>query len=243
MTLCSAQDKKLVKMPGRKRALAPSCSSLLLVLIATSAQAQEFSADIVSLNAADEVVGPPGGINVSGRKARIESPDLPGFYMIVDSSVPAAYVVRPSARVYMNAMQSSRLTRLLVPLDNVDPCPQWETMAEVAGMPDQRGQWHCVAEGEDTVDARRALKFSATSPRGHSTAWVDPVLKFPIKIAIEDGTVVALRDIREGPQPADNFTIPRGYGKYDVQQLIERIKHSDIWVEPPSAAEVEKSAK
>lgn len=232
-------------MPGYGTALALSGSSLLMALIAATApaRAQQFSAEIIALNAAGDVTGPPGRIDAAGRKVRIESPDLPDFFMIIDSSVPAAYLVRPSARLYMNAMQSSRLTRLLVPLDDVDPCPQWETMAEVAGMPDQRGQWHCAAEDEDTVDGRRTLKFSASSPRGHSTGWIDPELKFPIKIETEDGTVVALRNIQEGPQPADKFEIPHGYGKFDVRQLMERIKRSDVWVEPPSAAEVEKMAK
>jgi hypothetical protein len=232
-------------MPGCRTSVALSNLSLLAALIAApaSVHAQQFSAEIVAINAAGGVTGPPGSINASGRKVRIESPELPDFFMIIDGSVPAAYLVRPSARLYMNAMQSSRLTRLLVPLESIDPCPQWETMAEVAGMPDQRGQWHYTAEGEDTVDGRRTLKFSASSPRGQSTGWIDPDLKFPIKIATEDGSMVTLRNIQEGPQPADRFEIPRGYGKYDVRRLIDRIKHSDIWVEPPSAAELEKSPK
>jgi hypothetical protein len=158
-------------------------------------------------------------------------PDLPNGFLVVDSAVPAAYLVRPAQRIFMEAMQSSRLTRLFVPLDPADPCPQWQAMAEVAGISDS-GQWRCDVEGRETVDGRSTVKFRMTSLRGRSSGWVDTRLKFPVKVQTEDGAVLALRNIKEEPQPAGKFEIPGHYRKFDPHQVIELLKHTDIWVEP-----------
>jgi hypothetical protein len=63
--------------------------------------------------------------------------------------------------------------------------------------------------------------------------WIDPRLRFPLKIAAEDGTIYELKNIVEEAQTADRFEIPDDFRKFDPRQLIERIKHSDVWVEPP----------
>jgi hypothetical protein len=49
----------------------------------------------------------------------------------------------------------------------------------------------------------------------------------------EDGTKIELDSVREASQPAGLFEIPADFRKFDPQQLIERIKQSDVWVEPP----------
>jgi hypothetical protein len=195
------------------------------------AQAQQFAADLISSNVAGETVGKPGRLYVAERKVRIETPDLPDSFFIVDSAIPAAYLVRPAQRVYMDAKQSSRLSRLFVSLDPADPCPQWQAMAEVAGIA-QTGRWHCEAEGADNVDGRPATKFQMLSPLGHSIGWIDAQLRFPIQIETENGSTFALRNIAETPQPAEMFEIPTDYRKFDPQQIIEFLKHTDIWVEP-----------
>ena len=47
-----------------------------------------------------------------------------------------------------------------------------------------------------------------------------------------DGTAVDLKNIQEQPQPASLFEIPPGYRKFDPKALLERIKQSDVWVDP-----------
>jgi hypothetical protein len=200
------------------------------VLSGCPAQAQEFSAEIVSRSAGGDIIGKPAKLYVADRKVRIETPDLPHHVLIVDGAVPAAYAVAPAQRIFMNAKQSSRLTRLFVPLDPDDPCAQWHTMADVAGLAEP-GEWHCNAEGRETVEERTTVKFNVASPLGHRTGWVDPQLKFPLKIETEDGAVLAVRNIEEKPQPAEQFEIPANYKKYDPHQLIEYLKHTDVWVE------------
>lgn len=201
---------------------------------AWAAQAQQFSAEIVNVSAGGDVVGTPSKIYVAEPKVRIETPDLPGRFLLIDGGVPAAYLVHPPSHVFMDAKQSSRLTRLFVPVAADDPCPQWHTMAVVAGIPNENGQWRCEPSGHETVAGRAVMKFDVTSPQGHGIGWVDPELEFPLKIETEDGAVFMLRNIQEAPQPADLFIIPAGYQKFDPHLLIERLKHSDVFVEPPN---------
>jgi hypothetical protein len=197
------------------------------------AMAQQFSAEIVSRDAAGKPVGAPAKLSVADRKMRIETADLPGSVLIVDGLIPAAYMVAPAQHAFIDARQTSRLTRLFIPLDPDDPCAQWQVMAEVAGLPGQRGQWRCDGGDRETVAGRSTRKFTATSPQGRHTGWIDPQLRFPLKIEAEDGSLLELRNIEEAPQPAERFAIPSDYKKYDLGRLIEHLKHTDIWVEPP----------
>ncbi len=67
---------------------------------------------------------------MSRTKARIETQRaLPDGFFLIDAARPAAYFVRPGAHVFMDAKQSSPLTRMFVPVDPDDPCRQWLAMA------------------------------------------------------------------------------------------------------------------
>lgn len=206
------------------------------------AEAQQFSAQIVSTapnrtasssTTSSAASSSMATLYVADRKVRIETSELPGDILIVDAAIPAAYLVRPTQRIFMDSKQSSRLTRLFVPLDPDAPCPQWQAMAEVAGISDS-GQWRCVEMGSEIVDGRNSRKFAVTSLRGRSTRWIDLSLKFPIRIETEDGAVLALEAINEAPQPPEKFKIPVGYKKFDPRGVIEQMKRSDIWVAPPA---------
>jgi hypothetical protein len=202
-----------------------------LASVPQPAKAQQFSAQIIS-TASGTASSSTAKLYVADRKVRIETPELPGDVLIVDAAIPAAYLVRPAQRIFMDSKQSSRLTRLFVPLDPAAPCRQWQAMAEVAGISDS-GQWRCVATGSEIVDGRNTRKFAVTSLRGRSTRWIDVSLKFPLKIETEDGAVLALDAINEAPQPPERFKIPADYKKFDPRAVIEQMKRSDIWVEPP----------
>jgi hypothetical protein len=204
-----------------------------LASVTQPAGAQQFSAALT-------ITGPGAApartarLAVAGRKVRIETSELPGDILIVDAAgtAPAAYLVRPAQRVFMDAKQSSPLTRLFVPLDPADPCRQWRAMAEIAGISDS-GQWHCSAAGSETVSGRNTRKFAVTSRRGHSTAWIDANLKFPVRIETEYGAVLTMQDIEQAPQPVQQFEIPGSYRKFDPHGVIELMKRTDIWVAPP----------
>jgi len=199
-----------------------------LALAGGSASAQQFSADFVATAA-----GAKGRLYVANGKVRIETPDFPDGFFLVDGDAGSAWFVRPARRVFMEARQSTRLTRLLVPLDPDDPCGQWQAMAERAGATAPGERWRCDRLGGESVDGRETVKYRALSPRRRlHEAWIAPTLRFAVRLETEDGAVVALENIEEGPQPPDLFAIPAGYRKFDPQALIDRIKQSDVWVEP-----------
>jgi hypothetical protein len=202
-----------------------------LASVTQPADAQQFSATL-TISGPGTAAARTAKLAVADRKVRIETSELPGDVLIVDTAAPAAYLVWPAQRMVMDARQSSPLTRLFVPLDPADPCTQWQAMAEIAGISDS-GQWRCSAAGRETVSGRSTRKFAVTSRRGNSTGWIDANLRFPVKIETEYGAVLTMRDIEEAPQPAQKFEIPGSYRKFDPHGVIELMKRSDIWVEPP----------
>jgi hypothetical protein len=202
-----------------------------------SVQAQQFSADLVTIHADGRADTSAGKLRVFNDKVRIETPDFAGGFFLIDGPNRAAYFARPAERIFMDARQSSRLTQMFVSVDPGDPCRQWQIMAKVAGVADSGDPWRCERAGEETIDGRRVAAYRAILPSGRDiVGWIDPDLKFPLRIKIEDGATIVARNIQEEPQPERLFEIPPGFRKFDPQALIERIKQSDVWVEAPPNA-------
>jgi hypothetical protein len=188
--------------------------------------AQQFSADLVGKSA--------GKIYVSNSKVRIEMSDFPGGLFLLDGNAHTAYFVKPAQRVFMDAKQSTWLTQILVPLDPDDPCKQWQATAEIAGAADQGRQWRCQRLGPESVHGRNTIKYRAISPEGPANdCWIDPHLGFVVSVHREDGATILLENVQEGPPPAGLFEVPANFHTFDPRQLIDRVKQSDVWVEPP----------
>jgi hypothetical protein len=199
------------------------------------ARAQQFSADLVRKVPRGEAAAFAGKLRVLNDKVRIETPEFPDGYFLTDSAGRAAYFARPGERVFMEARQSSRLTPLLVPVNVSDPCPQWRDMARLAGAADDGDSWRCERVGEELVNGRSLIIFRALSSAGNGfTGLIDPSLKFPLQIRLNDGTSITVANLHEEPQTASLFEIPGGFRKFDPEDLIRRIKQSDVWVEQPS---------
>lgn len=194
------------------------------------AEAQQFSAEIVTMKD-DGAAVPAGKLYVSGNKERIETPQLAGGFFVIDRAAPSAYFVRPSTRQFMDARQSSPLTRTFVSVDPGNPCLRWETMARLAGVAD-RATWRCERIGQEMIAGTSVVAYRAISASGRTLlGWVDPVRKFPLRIKTEDGAVFELGNLHDDPQSAQLFDIPAKFSKLDPQALIDRIKQSDVWVE------------
>ncbi|WP_051386733.1 hypothetical protein [Bradyrhizobium sp. ARR65] len=175
---------------------------------------------------------PAGQLLVSAEKVRIETPDLPDGFFLIDAARPSAYFVRPAMRVYMEARQTSRLTSLFVPVDPDDPCRRWQMMAHLAGVT-EHNDWHCERLGEETIGGRSAIAYRAVSGSDDQfLGWIDPLLKFPVRVQTKDGTVIATDDVREEMQPASLLELPSDFRKFDPAMLVKQIKQSDVWVEP-----------
>lgn len=200
-----------------------------------TAQAQQFSADIVTRR--DDVSTRTGRLSVRDGRVRIEAAEHADGFFLVDAMKPSASFVRPTARMYMDARQSSRLTRTFVPLDPDAPCSQWQAMARLSGAGDQDG-WRCERIGIETIDGHSTVAFRALSTKGEAfVGWIDRERRFPLRIKTADGTLVTLEQIKDEAEPASSFELPAGYGKFSPDALIGRIKQSDVWVAGPEEAQ------
>ena len=198
-------------------------------------RAQQFSADLVRTALAGGAPAPAGKLHVFKDKVRIETSDFPDGFFLVDGAARSAYFVRPGARVFMEARQSSRLTQLFVPLDLNDPCMQWQDMATLASGTDRRDPLRCERLREEVIDGRGVVAYRASSSAGSELlGWIDVGLKFPLRIQPEDGTTISVENIHEEPQPAALFEIPPAFRRFDPEALLKRIKQSDVWVEQPT---------
>jgi hypothetical protein len=195
---------------------------------------QQFSADLVATAVASGAAQTTGKIYVSNSKVRIEAPDFPEGLFLLDGNAHTAYFVKPAQRVVMDANQSTWLTQILVPLDPSDPCRQWQAMADIAGAAERGREWRCHRVGLESSGGRNLIKYRAISPEGVANdCGIDPRLGFTVSVHREDGGTIDLENIQEGPPSAVLFEIPANFRRFDPQQLIDRIKHSDVWVEPP----------
>jgi hypothetical protein len=222
-----------------KRGMKPAAGGLRLSLLALTimltgsapGRAQQFSAELMRTQNGSKLT--VAHLQVSGDHVRLESPDFSDGFFLIDAAKPAAYFVRPAARVFMDARQTTALTRLFVPVDPDNPCRQWQTMAEIAALA-QQGELRCEPAGEEVIGGQETIGFRATSAPGRAfTGWIDRARRFPLRIRTEDGAVITAETIRDEPQAASLFDMPNGAHKFDPQALIEQIKQSDVWVAPP----------
>ena len=219
----------LIVLPSTRLWLSLLALTAFLICGGAGAQAQQFSADL-AIARGGGAAAPAGKLHVFSDKVRIETPEFASGFFLIDGTKPAAFFVRPAAGIFMDARQSSRLTRILVQVDPGDPCRQWQAMAGVAGVVD-KGDWRCERVGEETVEGHGAIVYRAVSASGQEIfGWIDPVHKFPLRIKTEDGAVITAQNVRDEPQPAQWFEIPPGLRKFDPQALIHQIKQSDVWV-------------
>jgi hypothetical protein len=220
----------MIVMPSNRVWLSLLTVFGLLVCGWAPARAQQFSADLVITRGDGEAAVAAGKLRVSHDNVRIETPELADGFFLVNGATPTAYFVRPAAGTFMEARQSSRLTRIFVPVDPGDPCRQWQIMARLAGAADQ-SDWRCERVGEGTIDGRSIIAYRMVSTPGRELlGWIDTARKFPLRIRTEDGFTIAAENVRDEPQPAQLFEIPPGLRKFDPQTLIHRIKQSDVWV-------------
>jgi hypothetical protein len=207
--------------------LAIACA---LLAVGPAAQAQQFSADLARRNVDGQVV-PAGRLAVSNANVRIEMPEFSDGFFIIRGD--ATYFISLTRPFFMDAGKSSQLTQILLPVDPDDPCRQWQAMAKVAGEAGGNSQWLCERIGPDLLDGNNTIKYRISSPVNQRySGWINPRLRFLVRLQAEDGTTVELANLREAPQFGSLFEIPAGYRKLDPQQLIDRIKKSDAWVEP-----------
>ena len=207
---------------------------LLLALASADALAvepQAFSADIVSLDSNGEPLSATARLHAAEHKARIELGGAADGFFLSDTDAGTALFVRSAQRIYLDAGQSTPLTQVFVRVDPRDPCRQWQAAAATAGVPNS-GKWRCELIERTILNEHETVEYRVVRPdREPSYGWVDPSIGFPVKWQSADGKVFELTNLQLQPQPASLFGIPSDYRKLDPRALLERIKHSDVWVD------------
>jgi hypothetical protein len=207
-----------------------------IALVQSGAAAQQFSADLVATRSGG--TGQEGGaesgqpmrsqkIFVSNDKIRMEGGQGKGGFVLVDSAAQTAVVVMPEQKMIMESRGLGNSMQIVTHLDPRDPCPQFLAIAKKPGFGKKSaedGAWTCKRLGDETIEGRSTEKFEVVSPKGeHQVAWIDPDLRFPVKAEGPKGGMV-LKNIQEGPQPAELFVVPADYKKMDLQEMMKGLK-------------------
>lgn len=185
--------------------------AVLLALVTVVCQAQEFSADVVytkvpagqgsSTGAAAAAAAPSSRIFVSKANMRLESRGMIDLVMLIDTANHTSVVLYPEQKAYREI--GSRPLQYFRSADVANACADWQ---EAAGK-----QLKCEKVGDDMVGGRKTIKYK--NPLGDGSAeyvWIDSELRYVIKWDLGQ-SAAELHDVKEGPQSADLFEIPKSY--------------------------------
>ncbi len=197
---------------------------LFLTFGSLPALSQQFSADLVHVKPGGAA---PAKVFVSGDKMRFEvGSGQRGLIEIVDLKQQTGYMLLPENNTY-TVLQPERISPTVPFFHPADPeaaCAAWE---KIVNKPRT-----CTKVGDETVNGREAVKYKGTAQNGDTgSAWVDRKLRFVIKW---EGQVnsAELQNIKEGPQSAALFEIPKDYSKTDTrasrQQSAKKNKGSSV---------------
>ena len=183
-------------------------AALFVSLISTISQAQEFSADVVynrlnaPANGSPSAAHPSSKLYVSKDKIRLETNGLTGTILLADTRAHTAVALQPKKKAYQSLASSP--SEYFRAENAEDACPNWQSVAEQKIV--------CEKVGPEVVNGREAVKYQnkGTSEAAPTAVWVDKALKFVIKWQAA-GSGAELRNIKEGQQSADLFTVPSDY--------------------------------
>lgn len=186
-------------------------AALFVILISTISQAQEFSADVVYLDAKNlnppgsgtaSAARPPSKLYFSKDKIRLETNGLTGTILLADIREHTAVALQPKKKAFEPLASAPSQYFRVESAD--DACAKWQSLAGRKIV--------CEKVGPEVVDGREAVKYQnkGTSEAATTAVWIDKALKFVIKWQAA-GSGAELRNIKEGQQAADLFTVPSDY--------------------------------
>ena len=181
----------------------------VLCLSSSLAFSQQFSAEMVR----EKPEGvPTSKVSVSGEKMRFETTGkqtTKTSIAIINLKDESGVMILPDNKSYTPMMSGHLATAMpfFRPTDAENACPAWDTFVGKPGT--------CSKVGNETVDNRETVKYKGVARNGDTGfAYVDRKLDFVTKWEGEK-SVVAFKNISEGPQEASLFTVPAGFEKMD----------------------------
>lgn len=210
-------DKRRMEVILLRRTILSFCV-VAFMGIANLALAQEFSADIVNLK---KEGGGLSKIYVSSSKMRLETHEKGGLTaMIFDPASQKNIAIMSEQHMYMEMPIGQGMPmayNFWRPPDPNDACPQWKEMADRFAEGSGKKLTSCRKVGGDSLNGRSAVKYEGTDADGKTGyVWVDPRLRYIVKVLGAEGSGFELRNIQEGSQPASLFEVPAGYTKLDL---------------------------
>jgi hypothetical protein len=183
---------------------------LLVAVLPAVGRSQDFSAEVVYPHSLGKQVSqpaasaaPPVTIHVRGEMIRFAGGGENSLDMIVDLANHKTITLMPSEKLYRE-MSEPRATGYFRVRDAENACPDWQK--KVAS------EIPCEKVGNDVVDGRNTIKYQSAVPNQPAEyVWVDPTLHFVIKWDTGHAGV-ELHHVKQGPQAADLFVVPQGYG-------------------------------
>ena len=184
---------------------------LAMSLIPALGRAQDFSADVVYLPRAGSAALPsgtdgsghnPSKLYVSNGKMRLETHGLISTILLVNRDGESAYAVFPARKEYEPL--AAGLSEYFPVKDVENACPDWQ---KAAGQ-----QISCEKVGYEVIAGRQTVKYKNKNASDFATSavWIDSVLKFVVKWE-GASTSAELRNLQEGQQEANLFTLPSGF--------------------------------
>ncbi len=188
----------------KSRGLSLAAAVLSLVVIPFAASAAHFQADMIMDGGGEKVTGK---VFVSGNLMRQEM-KVPGGEVgisIIDGAKNIMYVIMPQEKMYMEF-------------------PNEQIILGDRDVEDLLGEEADLKKlGTETVEGYKCDKYEVAyrdperQKMGNSVIWIAQKLNFPIK-GITDGEqgkiTVLYTNIKEGPQDASLFEIPKDYQKF-----------------------------
>jgi hypothetical protein len=206
-----------------RRCIAVTLAAVVLAVAgaAGSAGAQQFSATLVDAQGIDTIRTPFYVGDTKMRWVFTRGDTVTGGVILdfrsrtlVGLDVPTRTFFEPTGED--PAADQAEVFLIMRPTDAADPCRGWNA----AAVTDRAAPPHfaCRNLGPETVDGRATQKWELTYARSgrKAYAWIDPRLRYLIRLQDPtSGSTTDVRDIKEGPQPADLFSVPSNYHKID----------------------------
>ena len=182
---------------------------LLLGAAPAVCPAQDFSAEVVFVDgnvAAPAKTDTPGHnlsrLFVSEDKFRLEVGGSTRTVVLVNAAEQTGYALFPAKKEYEPL--AGGLSEYFRVRDAENVCSDWQKSSAQ--------KIDCERVGHEIVDGRQTVKYrnKSASDVAISAVWIDLKLRFVVKWQ-GTGSGAELRNIQEGKQAADLFTLPSDY--------------------------------
>lgn len=198
-----------------RKLLIPALLSLVSLVGIPQAMASDVQFSATTVQATPERKTMTGKLYVGDGVMRTEmTRDGQTRITIVDHRRRVAWMLNPAKKEYVEMKGPARRPQAETP--SRTPLP------DEPGHPCQEGKegLACDKLGTEQVYGRTTDKWAFTTTEQGQTSrtvvWIDRTLRIPVREEIPGGYVRELRDMREGPPPADLFAVPQGYSKIDI---------------------------